>query len=158
MSPTELCAYCDHPVSPNQTQCPQCRRFFPDKLIISLRNSDPAVRERAAHDFVFITMDEHEVRALANALNDPSENVRRAAGLNLFIAGPKAKYVVSELVASLDHPDFFIRRASAAALSNVGADAGAALKKLEQLKDTSDEKLRAWVVHAISAILSQPTV
>ncbi|HWB14416.1 MAG TPA: HEAT repeat domain-containing protein [Pirellulales bacterium] len=114
-----------------------------------MSHPDSEVRKRAAHDFVFLIPEEETVRALATALADPIEGVRREAGVNLFCSGESARHAVPELIAALDHPDVFIRRTAAAALSNVGPEARSALTKLNELRDTTDSLFRAWVAEAI---------
>lgn len=153
----DQCPHCDNSLAPGETQCPRCRRFLLHRLIENLRNPDPKVRARAAHEFVFVTAKEKSVRALASVLNDPAPEVRREAGVNLFIAGAEAKHVVPELVAALDHADVFVRRTAAAALAMVGPEARDALPKLRQLTDVKDDKLRAWVAEAIARIGAEPS-
>jgi HEAT repeat protein len=92
------------------------------------------------------------VCALAGVLNDPNEDVRRGAGVSLFLSGKRGRCVLSELIAALDHADYFIRRTSVAALSMIGQEARLALPKLKQLRNAQDEMLRSWVAEAIRCI------
>ena len=148
----DQCPHCEHSLAPEETRCPACQQVLRDRQLDNLRHRDPKVRQHAARHFECGDEDEESIRALAAVLNDSVEDIRHWAGVYLFTAGPKAKCVIPELVAALDHDDMYVRRTAAAALSNIGPEARDALEKLEQLRHTDDDLLRVWVAEAIARI------
>lgn len=151
-TPVISCRYCDEPLAPEAVQCPSCRQWFTDELISRLTYPDPAAREAAAHNLAVGERNEAAAIALGRALNDPIQEVRRAAGVTLYTFGIAAKHAVPALIAALDHDDYFIRRTAAAALSCVGTHGRPAVQRLAELKCTDDGLLRAWVGVALKRI------
>ena len=111
-------------------------------------HADASVREAAVNNLVFVDHTRESVAAVAQALNDPVQNVRRAAGVAMFALGDAAKHFVPALIAALDDTDYFVRRTAAAALSNCGSHGAPALSRLNELEDTDDDHLRAWIAEA----------
>ena len=146
------CCHCDEPICSDAEQCPHCRVWFADQLIARTTHSDADVRESAVSNLVFVARTEKTVAALADALDDPVANVRRAAGVMLFISGAASKYVVPALTPALDHRDSVVRRSVASALTNVGSHGRTAIPKLTELRDTDDDQLRLWVAEALKRI------
>ncbi|MHB8866534.1 MAG: HEAT repeat domain-containing protein [Pirellulaceae bacterium] len=66
----------------------------------------------------------------------------------MFALGDAAKHVVPALIAALDNDDYFVRRTAAAALSHCGSHGAPALSRLNELKETDDDQLRAWIAEA----------
>jgi HEAT repeat protein len=106
------------------------------------------VRAQAASDFGFLIPSERGVLALAVALHDPVVAVRRKAGVQLYLGGPRTTPAIPALIEALDDPDVIVQRLAAAALSMVGPPARVALAKLAELRRAPDEELRAWVAEA----------
>ncbi len=148
------CPYCNEPLDRDAVKCEICCRWFADRLIAQLDHAEPCVRESAAKALVYVVSPEEAtiVFALARALRDSDQTVRRAAGITLFIYGAAVKHVVPELLAALDDDDLYVRRTAAAALSNVGDHGRLAIPRLSALKNTDDALLRSWVVEALNRI------
>ncbi len=66
---------------------------------------------------------ERALRALIDALDDQSQDVRRTAANTFFMLGPKAKPVVNDLDRALDGPDKPLRVVLAHALLKIDPDA-----------------------------------
>ena len=105
-----------------------------------------------ADNLVFVEFTRETIDALAHALNDPDSDVRLSAGVTLFIANTAARNIVPQLINALDHSDVRVCRLAAACLSNLGADAQAAVPRLQQLGEAADGQLRSWVAEAIGEI------
>lgn len=147
----DFCPKCNEQVAPGADQCASCLWWFPDQIISRLNHADPRIREAAVGNLLFCDRTQPTAMALSQMLNDPVRDVRRAAGAMLFTIGTAAKHVVPALIVALADDDYYIRRTAAAALSNVGTDVRAAIATLTALKNTKDQKLRAWVVEALKA-------
>lgn len=132
--------------------CGTCHSFFAEGLIHRLSDPDPRVRGLAADNLTFVQCSCETVTALADALNDTDSDVRLSAGVTLFGAKSAARHVVPQLIEALDHSDIRVRRVAAACLSNVGPEAENALPRLRQIRGDQDDRLRAWVEHAISRL------
>jgi HEAT repeat protein len=146
------CTYCGEQVAEGIARCPRCRGYSREVLLSLLGHPAPATREQAASDLVFVVPDKEIVQALATALRDPVAAVRQAAGLELFICGPKAQPATKALMAALDDSDLKVRLLAAASLSMIGPPAREALPKLAQMRDVPDEMLRVWVAEAVARI------
>lgn len=142
------CPYCSEPIASGAEHCSHCGRWFADQLIGLTTHADASVREAAVNNLIFVARTRESVAAVAQALNDPVQDVRRAAGVTMFAFGDAAKHVVPALIAALDATDYFVRRTAAAALSNCGAHGAPALSRLNELRDTDDDQLRAWIAEA----------
>jgi HEAT repeat protein len=146
------CDFCHERLEELSARCPRCRAFSANGLMQLLRDTRPEIRARAAADMFFLVPSAQVAEALAGALNDPVVEVRRAAGVTLFIAASQARTTVPALVAALDDADRLVRRAAAAALWTLGPAARDALPKLATLRESEDKRLRGWAAQAEKAI------
>jgi vesicle coat complex subunit len=80
--------------------------------------------------------------ALAKALHDPSEMVRRRAARALGDLGPLAAPAVSPLVSALRDPDPSVRMDAAGSLGRIGQDARAAIPALIEFVGDDDARVR----------------
>lgn len=156
MSEKVDCEKCGNVLTPDDYQCPQCRRYQRGVLVWHLRHGDVETRKHAAAKLVHVARHREVLDELAVALNDADAEVRLGAGVTLFAYGKDAMPITAALIVCLDHDDFRIRRVAAACLSNIGPEAREAIPKLRQLVDAQDAYLRAWVAEALNKIGAEP--
>lgn len=132
--------------------CPCCHLYFSTGIIEQLWSSDVAVRRAAAHNAILTDRNPVLIARLAEALFDTDSDVRKSAGVALFVAGAAASSVIPQLIEALEHEDIRVRRLAAASLSNLGADAKTALPKLSEMSRSPDGLAKTWASKAIANI------
>jgi len=124
------------------------------------QDADPRIRAEVVKAFRLTPNDSAAIRAvLRDALVDPAESVRHEATSILTAQGRGARPKLSfedarpTILASITHPDGWVRVAAVRALNAFGAAAADYVTVLQQLMNTdSDAQVRASAKLAIEAI------
>lgn len=112
-----------------------------EQLVADLRNTDPAVRAKAAHALRKATRaGRMVVPALAKALEDPDETVRQEAAAALTSFGPDAAMAAPQLIRLLqEEKDLWIRLHAVWVLAAIGPKAEKAIPALKKTLDAGGE-------------------
>lgn len=128
------------------------RKKAHESLIVVLKTeSSPVIRTMATRALSTAEWnDQNVVLALADALRDKDEDVRRAAALALLTIRPESEHVLRSLLEALDDSDYRVRGAATLALQANQAGLGEwAVVELEKKLDHSEEAIRRLVIHLI---------
>ena len=124
-------------------------------LVIAARDSSSMVRLEAMRALAGIPGDTIVLRALLRGLDDPLEQVRRAAIYGIAEYGSSAPTAVPALRRALGSRDFGMREVAAFALGRIGPPAAAAVPELRRTLRDSDSTTRVTAANALARILGR---
>ena len=122
------------------------------KLSLYLRMPGRGASQREKAVLLLGACGEPAAPALARALTDADERVRRSAASELCWLGTKASSVVPALTRALGHPDPDTRFGAAGALGAIGPQAGSAVPALTNALADVDSNVRASAASALGSI------